>query len=670
MQPVNSRFPGPLRHGARRVGGHPEIVRVAIVTESFLPHMNGVTGSVLQILRHLERSGHEAHVIAPDTVGIPTVMHGASIEPLPSLALPGYRNVRVGAVTAQRVAASLRRFQPDVVHLASPFALGWRGVLAAGRLDLPSVAAYQTDVAAYTERYRVAATTAFAQQHITRLHRRATLTLAPSSESEQQLIGLGVDRIRRWGRGVDAERFHPGARDETWQRPDGEVVVGYVGRLAAEKQVEDLRVLQGIPGVRLVIVGDGPLRARLQSALPEAVFIGHLDGDALATAMASFDVFVHPGESETFGQTLQEAHASGVPVVATGRGGPLDLVRMGVDGWLYRPGDLDDLRMRVMDLTGDARKRRAFGAAGRTAVEGRSWSAVCGQLVDHFDEARELHGVDRALRARRARRPESSEVATPRRWERYVALGDSLTEGLCDPGPDGTLRGWADRLALLLSARGGIRYANLAVRSRRVRDVHGEQLARARELRPDLVSILIGANDLVKSHADVPALAAQVEETVRVLRADGADVLLVTPFLPERRAARLFAPRFAAFAVHLAGIAERHGAILLDTDLHPSLASRPNWGEDLVHLGSRGHRFLAYSAGDLLGVPHAETLGALDQVLHDVDATTTAAWWRRHALPWVWRRMRGRVAGDGRTAKHDDYVWIGRSSSMRGAEVG
>lgn len=669
MQPVNSRFRRLSARCRAAPAGHPGIVRVAIVTESFLPHMNGVTGSVLQILRHLERTGHVAHVIAPDAVGIPTDMHGAAVEPVTSMALPGYRNVRVGAATVQRVAGSLARFRPDVVHLASPFALGWRGVLAAGRLGVPSVAAYQTDVAAYTERYRVAATTNFAQNHIMRLHRRATLTLAPSSESEQQLVGLGVDRIRRWGRGVDAERFHPGARDENWQRPAGEVVVGYVGRLAAEKQVEDLRVLHGLPGIRLVIAGEGPARSRLEVLMPGAVFLGHLDGDRLATAMASFDVFVHPGESETFGQTLQEAHASGVPIVATGRGGPLDLVRMGIDGWLYRPGDLDDLRMRVLDLTGDARKRRAFGVAGRAAVEGRSWQAVCDQLLDHFDEARELHVVDRALRAPRPRRPEPAGAARNGRWQRYVALGDSLTEGLCDPGPDGALRGWADRLALLLSARGGIHYANLAVRSRRVRDVRGEQLTRARELRPDLVSILIGANDLVKSHADVPALAAEVEETVRQLRADGADVLLVTPFLPGRRAAAVFASRFAAFAARLAGIAERHGAILLDTDLHPTLGARPNWGEDLVHLGSRGHRFLAYVAGDLLGVPHAETLGVLDQVLHDADATTRAVWWREHALPWVWRRMRGRVAGDGRVAKHDDYVYIGRSSSMRGAGV-
>jgi phosphatidylinositol alpha 1,6-mannosyltransferase len=626
--------------------------------------MNGVTGSVLQILRHLERAGHEAHVIAPDAVGIPRTMHGAHVEPVTSVPLPGYRDVRVGTATARSIAHSLDRFRPDVLHLASPFALGWRGVSAASHRGIPAVAAYQTDIAAYTERYRLAATTAFAQNHIVRLHRRATLTLAPSAESEQQLAALGIDRLRRWGRGVDAERFHPSRRDEQWQRDDAdEVIVGYVGRLAAEKQVEDLRVVHQIPGVRLVIIGEGPSRARLQVLLPDAVFLGHLDGDALARAMASIDIFVHPGESETFGQTLQEAHASGVPVIATGRGGPLDLVRMGIDGWLYRPGDLEDLRMRVADLAGDARKRRAFGIAGRTAVEGRSWQAICDQLLGHFDEARELHGVDRTLRSPRRRRPEISTPSVGRRWQRYVALGDSLTEGLCDPAPDGALRGWGDRLALLLSARGGLHFANLAVRSRRVRDVCGEQLTRARELRPDLVSILIGANDLVKSHVNVEALAAQLEDTVRTLREDGADVLLVTPFLPDRRAARLFSARFAEFAGLLAQMAQRHGAILLDTDLYPELPARPNWGEDLVHLSSRGHRFLAYRAGEMLGVPHAETLGALDQVLHDVDATTRAAWWRRHALPWVWRRMRGRVAGDGLVAKHDDYVYIGRSTS-------
>ncbi|MGW9156339.1 GDSL-type esterase/lipase family protein [Microbacterium sp. NPDC055665] len=646
-------------------------MRVAIVTESFLPHMNGVTGSVLQILRHLEQQGHDAHVIAPAAAGMPEEVHGVPIEAIPSLALPGYHSVRVGTSGVSRIASSLRRFQPDVVHLASPFALGWRGVLAAERIGVARVAAYQTDVAAYTERYRVAAATGIAQTHIARLHRRATLTLAPSADSARQLAGLGVDRVRRWGRGVDAERFQPSRRDAALRAGwDAETVIGYVGRLAPEKQVEDLAVLHDIPGTRLVIVGDGPSRARLEALLPNALFLGHLAGAALAAATASFDVFVHPGESETFGQTLQEAHASGVPVVATGRGGPLDLVRMGVDGWLYRPGDLGDLRMRVADLAGDARKRRAFGEAGREAVQSRSWASVCEQLLGHFEEAQLLQRVDASSRARRVARPESPPPVPTRRWRRFVALGDSLTEGLCDPAPDGALRGWADRLALLLAAQGGLHYANLAIRSKRVSDVSGRQLERALELHPDLVSILIGANDLVKCHVDVAALAAELEHTVVRLRAVGADVLLVTPFLPDRRAAAIYARRFAAFATAMTGIAARTGAILIDTDLHPSLGERPNWGEDLVHLSSGGHRFLAYRAAEMLGVPDADALGVLDAALHEHEPIGAGVWWRRHALPWVWRRLHGRAAGDGRTAKHDDYVYLGRSSATRWANVG
>lgn len=632
------------------------------MTESFLPHMNGVTGSVLQILRHLERSGHRAHVIAPAASGTPMRTGAARIETVASVPLPGYRNVRVGVASTTQVRRALRRFQPDVVHLASPFTLGWRGAVAAASLDLPIVAAYQTDVAAYTTRYGMAMTTALAEQHISRLHRRATLTLAPSHESEEQLTRLGIDRLRRWGRGVDAERFHPAARDESWEhRVPGEVVVGYVGRLAPEKQVDDLRVLAGIPEVRLVVVGDGPSRARLEALLPGAMFLGHLSGGELARAMASFDIFVHPGESETFGQTLQEAHASGIPVVATGRGGPLDLVRMGIDGWLYRPGDLDDLRMRVRDLAGDARKRQAFGRAGRDAVQQRSWAVVCDQLLGYYDEARDLHAIDRTLRATRARRPEPVEPLRGRRWERFVALGDSLTEGLCDPAPDGVERGWADRLALLLAARGGIRYANLAVRSRRVAEVCGAQLQRALELRPDLVSVFAGSNDLVLMRADIAALAAQIEDAVVRLRATGADVVLITPFLPRRAASALFVRRFAAFATALASVAERTGAVLLDADRHPELGARANWSEDLVHLSSGGHRRLAYIVGDQLGVPHAEALGELDAALHEHERTTRRIWWRRHALPWIWRRLRGRTAGDGRVAKHDGYVHLDRN---------
>jgi phosphatidylinositol alpha 1,6-mannosyltransferase len=653
-------------------------VRVALLAESFLPHMNGVTGSVLQVLRHLAAEGHETLVIAPRAGEVTGDLHGARTELLRSVPLPSYPEVRVVFARAARLTAILREFAPDVVHLASPFVLGWQGLAAADALRIPTVAVYQTDVAAYAEKYGMPGATALVGRHIARLHRRATLTLAPSTASLRQLDELGVDRVRRWGRGVDTDRFAPARRSEQWRArvAPGETVVGYVGRLAPEKQVQDLAALAGLPGTRLVIVGDGPARPALEQALPGAVFTGHLQGTDLAEALAGFDVFVHPGESETFGQTIQEALASGVPVVATGVGGPVDLVRSSVDGWLYRPGDLGELRARVADLVGDPGKRRAFAAAAHESVRGRTWDAVCGRLVEYYDEARMLRPLDDALLQRAATRPSAPVVARPGRpaWTRYVAIGDSLTEGLCDTSrmPPGRYRGWADRLAHLLAHEGTasepFRYANLAVRSRRVRDLTREQLPRALALRPDLVSILMGANDLVGRRADVLALAAELEAAVRALRATGADVLLVTPFLPRRRAALLFARRFARFASELRRIAEETGAMLLDTEAHPAIGDLELWAGDKVHLRSRGHRFLAYRAAEVLGVPDAEALGGLDAAFHaDDDLVAAGSWLRRDALPWAWRRLRGRTAGDGVRAKHSGYVVIRGRGDVRAA---
>jgi phosphatidylinositol alpha 1,6-mannosyltransferase len=634
--------------------------------------MNGVTNSVLQVLRHLSQRGHETLVIAPRHGAAPDELHGADARLLRSVPLPSYPQVRVVFARSARLAAILRAFRPDVVHLASPFVLGWQGVLAADALRIPAVAVYQTDVIAYAEKYGMPQATALVRGHVTRLHRRATLTLAPSTSSMGQLDELGVDRVRRWGRGVDTELFRPERRSDDWRRAvaPGEKIIGYVGRLAPEKQVEDLRALAGLAGTRLVIVGDGPARPELQRMLPQAVFTGHLRGEELARALAGFDVFVHPGESETFGQTIQEALASGVPVVATGVGGPVDLVRSSVDGWLYRPGDLHDLRGRVMDLVGDDAKRTAFAEAAAEAVRTRSWAAVCEELLGRYDEARELRPLDDAVLRPRIGRPASGPApavaAAPPRWRRYVALGDSLTEGLCDSSrmPAGEYRGWADRLAELLARSQGssppLQYANLAVRSRRVRDVTSDQLPQALALRPDLVSILIGGNDLVGSRAAPARLADEVHRAVRALRDAGIDVLLVTPFLPRRAGAQVFARRFALFAAELREVARDTGALLLDLDAHPAIGDLDNWADDRVHLRSRGHRFLAYRAAEALGVPHAEALGVLDAAFHaDDDPPASGTWLRRDALPWVWRRVRGRTAGDGRSAKHLGYVAVG-----------
>ncbi|GGT46172.1 GDP-mannose-dependent alpha-mannosyltransferase [Streptomyces phaeofaciens] len=274
------------------------------------------------------------------------------------------------------------------MHLASPFVLGVRGMAAAARLGIPAVAVYQTDLAGYARTY-VHAGEAAAWRRIRSVHAAADLTLAPSGPALRDLETHGVPRVKLWQRGVDTERFRPDRRDEALRRalaPNGEVLVGYVGRLAPEKQVELLAGACGLDGVRVVVVGDGPSQAQLTEALPGAALLGRRTGDELARIFASLDVFVHTGPFETFCQTVQEAMASGVPVVAPAAGGPLDLVAHGRTGLLVPPRDADAVRDAVASLAADPALRTAYGAAGRATVEGRTWAAVGDQLLGHYTD--------------------------------------------------------------------------------------------------------------------------------------------------------------------------------------------------------------------------------------------------------------------------------------------
>lgn len=361
--------------------------------------MNGVVHSVLRVLEHLQERGDDVLVIAPagDSGVGPEYVSGALVRRLPSMPMVGYSKVRVAFGAVPKVRRILKRFAPDVVHLASPFELGWRAVRAAHNLGIPTVAIYQTEVPSYAARYGVPFLENWAWERVERIHLLADRTLAPSTFALNQLRGRGIFDVELWRRGVDTQRFNPTKRDDAWRAAvagpaEGEAggrprrIIGYVGRLAAEKQVEDLRVLADIPDTQLVIVGDGPLRPTLEAQLPSAHFAGFQGGEDLARMVASFDLFVHPGEFETFCQTIQEAMASGVPVVATGRGGPLDLVENSKTGWLYTPGDLDELRSYVQDLIGDDAKRAAFAEAALRGVQGRTWRSICEQLVHHYDD--------------------------------------------------------------------------------------------------------------------------------------------------------------------------------------------------------------------------------------------------------------------------------------------
>jgi len=363
-------------------------LRVLVVSESFLPQVNGVTNSVRRVLEHLAREGHEAELVAPTG---PASYAGFPVHTTRGASLPFYKDFRIGLETRARLRAEMLRFQPDVVHIASPAALGLQAARAAEELGIPSVAIYQTDLIGFAERYGALSLGGVrAMGYLTRkIHTLVDRTLAPSTASLRQLEELEIPRLALWPRGVDLDGFHPGLRDQGMRRqlaPDGRLLVGYVGRLAPEKELELLTYLSGDPRYALVVVGGGPEEGRLRRLLPQAHFLGVLHGVELGRAYASLDVFVHTGRHETYCQSAQEALASGVPVVAPRSGGPIDVVADGVAGFLYEPGDGDDMGGYVDRLARDPEFRRRMGLAARRSVEGRSWQAVNEALVDHYRE--------------------------------------------------------------------------------------------------------------------------------------------------------------------------------------------------------------------------------------------------------------------------------------------
>jgi phosphatidylinositol alpha 1,6-mannosyltransferase len=365
-------------------------MRIAIITESFPPDLNGVAHCVVRVAENLVRAGHHPLVIAPEsaraTLGADT-QFPYPVERVPSIPLPGYPTFRLG-LPSPRIRRAITEHGTDVVHLASPVVLGAWGGRVARAMDLPMVAVYQTDLPNYARAYRLGAVTeAFAWRWLRDIHNASGRTLAPSTVTAADLRAHGIERVQLWGRGVDIERFHPARRDEELRAeiaPGGEVIAGYVGRLATEKRVELLASVAALPGVRLVIVGGGPQQEELRQAIPDALFLGERQGLDLARIYASMDVFLHSGPFETFGQTIQEAAASGLPVIAPAAGGPLDLVDEGVTGYLVPPGDGTALAAAAARLAADPELRASMGEAARRAVLGRSWAALTAELTGHY----------------------------------------------------------------------------------------------------------------------------------------------------------------------------------------------------------------------------------------------------------------------------------------------
>jgi len=359
-------------------------LRVAIVAESFLPQVNGVTNSVLRVLDFLKKNNHEAIILAPDSNGSPVEYAGFEILPIPAVNFKGLIPL---ALPQQLAKAKLIEFSPDVIHLASPALLGNYIAKFAKRSGIPSLSVYQTDIAGFANNYGLQLANNTLSKFVAKVHSNTDRTLAPSSSACDYLTGLGVPEVKLWQRGVDSERYRPENRSETLRsqllgaRPD-RTLIGYVGRLAHEKRLEDLIDLDNQDDVQLVIVGDGPIRSRLERKLPNAIFTGFKSGFDLAQLYASLDIFIHTGQHETFCQSIQEALASGIPVIAPNLGGPVDLVQDGVTGYLINTGNFKEIRrvVRLIQNSDPVLLRRLT----RDSVVKRTWTSINRELISHY----------------------------------------------------------------------------------------------------------------------------------------------------------------------------------------------------------------------------------------------------------------------------------------------
>ena len=363
-------------------------MKVAIVTESFLPQVNGVTNSVLRVVEHLSTLGHEALVIAPESIGGPKEYCGARVKRVPALPLNSLLKIGMPiAVPSRKLEYLLDGFAPDLLHLASPFALGAYSARIAKRLEIPTLSVYQTDIAGFARHYGLNMAHSSLQKIVGKIHSSTDRTLAPSTAACQDLLKFGVPNVHLWRRGVNTTLFSPEKKNaslrHSWSA-EGKLIVGYVGRLANEKRITDLAVLDKDPQVQLVIVGDGPIREKLQRELPDTIFTGFKSGEELAAAYASFDLFIHPGPNETFCQAVQEALSSGTPCIVPTTGGPADLVTQNITGYIIDTSNPQSLKDAVHDFI-NRDDQSEMQLMARSSVVERTWAKVNSQLIGHYE---------------------------------------------------------------------------------------------------------------------------------------------------------------------------------------------------------------------------------------------------------------------------------------------
>jgi glycosyltransferase involved in cell wall biosynthesis len=365
-------------------------LRIAIFTGNYNYVRDGANQALNRLVAYLLRKNVAVRIYSP-TVAEPALPPNGDLISIPSVAFPGRGEYRAPLMIPPRVKRDIKRFQPNIFHIASPEMLGHRAVTLAHKLNLPVVASVHTRFETYPRYYGLGFLEPLMVVALRRLYRRCNAIFAPSDSMAQLLREQRMNYdVGIWSRGIDREIFNPERRDLEWRRglgiEDDMPVVGFVGRLVMEKALDvfaDSVERLERRGVRhkVLVVGDGPAREWFEKRLPGAVFAGFFEGPELGRAVASMDMLFNPSVTETFGNVTLEAMAAGLPVVAARATGSESLVTHGVTGRLVRPGAFDEFAESLAYYCRDEEARRAAGRAGWEVSQRYGWDEVNEELV-------------------------------------------------------------------------------------------------------------------------------------------------------------------------------------------------------------------------------------------------------------------------------------------------
>lgn len=378
-------------------------LRVALVTETFPPEINGVAMTLGNLVKGLLQLGHSVQIVRPRQAGEAGVAEqraGLDEVLAKGIPIPNYPELRFGLLSENRMIKLWGQKRPDIVHVATEGPLGWSAVTAARKLQLPVTSSFHTNFHQYSKNYGIGLLKTPIEAYLRKLHNRTMATMAPTQAMVRALQSRGYRNVSVLSRGVAIEQFKPASRSAelraSWGVNDTDVVALHVGRLAKEKNVGVIltafsAIQSHLPSSKLVFVGDGPLRAPLQDACPHAIFAGVKTCEELAAYYASSDMFLFPSLTETFGNVVPEALASGLAVVSYASAAAANLIRHEQNGALVTPGEELQFVNTAVSLAVNREKRDAIRQQAAPSVAHLNWSAVHETFVNTLRAAIERH---------------------------------------------------------------------------------------------------------------------------------------------------------------------------------------------------------------------------------------------------------------------------------------